>query len=146
MICRDCRGTGIEAVPDPTGNMKYLGTTWRAVDCEKCKGKGRLPDPKPEPLSAKEYDQVFRQKHLALGRLQGTSPAGRFWYSPTQARAHDLEGRDRTFFYRWKDQAIVEYTELVDFDALQDDPLDKCTEKDGVYLGEGVFHHAAPRR
>lgn len=84
------------------------------------------------------------EKKLRIARRIGNGPAkGRFYYSKTQRRHLDDNGRPRFFFKRFGDGSIIEYTELIDFQTLRENPgLKGCGPADypdAEYCGEGEF-------
>lgn len=77
----------------------------------------------------------------AMGESQGQgSVSGKFWYSKRQRKELDSLGRDRMFVRLFSGRTI-EYTQMVNYEALMDDPFDSCFYEDAVYLGEGTFSH-----
>jgi len=69
--------------------------------------------------------------------------AGVFWFSKLQWEAlRDLH-RDRTFC-KLAGGRVEEYTELVDFEMLAEDPNAGCLQPDAICLGVGSFSHWLP--
>jgi hypothetical protein len=66
---------------------------------------------------------------------------GKFFYSARQRRELDKKGRHRTFASIFG-RGIIEYTELVPYEDMVEDPTRVCEYEDAEYLGEGFFHHA----
>lgn len=73
-------------------------------------------------------------------RLMDTSLSGNLFFSEKQWWIMRDRGRDRTFG-RLNDGRIVEYTELISFDALRENPGDVCGFADAKFLGAGSFDH-----
>ena len=67
--------------------------------------------------------------------------SGNLWYSAKQHRDLRNSGRDRTFGKLAISGKIVEYTELISFEMLQENPGDLCPIDDAVFLGQGSFNH-----
>ena len=81
-------------------------------------------------------------EHTLIQNLQESGTLyGKFWFSKRQRRQLDKKGRDRLFFKRREDGRVIEYTEMVDAEALVEWPDDQCFYDDAVYLGDGHFHH-----
>lgn len=73
--------------------------------------------------------------------LTEKSLSGQLWYSTKQFRALRKRGSDRTFGKLFEGGHIVEYTELVSFDLLEEEPDAACPIDDAQFLGWGSFHH-----
>ena len=67
--------------------------------------------------------------------------SGHLWYSARQYAALRKTGRDRTFGKLAEGGRIVEYTELISFEMLKENPGDICPVDDAKLLGIGSFHH-----
>lgn len=67
--------------------------------------------------------------------------SGHLWFSKKQYRALRGTGKDRTFGKLVEGGRIVEYTELISFEMLQENPGDICPIDDAVFLGVGTFDH-----
>jgi len=88
----------------------------------------------------RDLQEAKRKARVMLGSSVPKELAGKFWFSKMQRVDLDRVGRHRTFA-RLFDGATVEYTQMVDYETLVDDPLDCCQYVDAAYLGEGVFSH-----
>ena len=93
-----------------------------------------------------EYVRKEREKALkafgdaSLGNITNTGLTGALYYSKKEYdNLRDL-GRDRCFG-ELTDGRIVEYTEMISLDMLQEAPGDTCPFDDAVFLGMGKFHH-----
>lgn len=75
------------------------------------------------------------------GVVTEASLSGNLWYSKKQYKALRDSGRDRTFGKMASDGRIVEYTELISFEMLQENPGDICPIGDAEFLGQGSFSH-----
>jgi hypothetical protein len=75
------------------------------------------------------------------GPVTKASLSGNLWYSKKQYKALRDSGRDRTFGKLAVTGQIVEYTELISFEMLQENPGDICPIDDAVFLGVGAFDH-----
>jgi len=64
---------------------------------------------------------------------------GRFWYSKKMWEELRDKKRFRTYA-KLLDGRIVEYTEMVEFTTLTEEPGTRCEYGDAIYLGEGVFY------
>jgi len=69
-----------------------------------------------------------------------TTLSGALWFSEKEWRLLRNQGHDRTYGELAGGQ-IVEYTEMVTFDALAENPEDICGFDDAKFLGMGAFHH-----
>lgn len=75
------------------------------------------------------------------GPITEAGLSGHLWYSKKQYKDLRESGRDRTFGRLAVGGKIVEYTELISFEMLQENPGDVCPVDDAVFLGIGSFHH-----
>jgi hypothetical protein len=75
------------------------------------------------------------------GPVTEANLSGNLWYSKKQYKHLRDSGRDRTFGRLAIDGRIVEYTELISFEMLQENPGDICPIDDAVFLGQGSFSH-----
>lgn len=67
--------------------------------------------------------------------------AGRLYFSKKQWRLLRDRGNPRTFALLAGGQ-IVEYTEMIPFSMIQEDPtIEPIFPEDVEYRGEGLFHH-----
>ena len=82
--------------------------------------------------------QEAHNAHLAHS-LKKQRMAGKFWYSKQQRRDSDKKGYPQ--FFCMVEGEIKEYTQMVDVEALAEDPFDRCMYEDAEYLGEGFFSH-----
>jgi hypothetical protein len=73
-------------------------------------------------------------------QMTEASLTGNLWYSAKQYKFLRDKGRDRTFA-KMADGKIVEYTELISFEDLQEEPGRICPIDDAKFLGTGSFHH-----
>lgn len=82
-------------------------------------------------------------KYQAVGAPVTTedSLSGQLWYSKKQYRDLRDRGSDRTFGRLFTTGQVVEYTELVSFDLLREEPGATCPIDDAVFLGWGQFSH-----
>ena len=85
-------------------------------------------------ISQDEHD--FR---LMQSIQRNRTMAGKFFYSKEQRRSLDKLGRPR--FFCSINGEVKEYTEFIDFEELQTNPLAVCPEEDADYLGTGFFSH-----
>lgn len=76
---------------------------------------------------------------LVNALMKDKKMAGKFWYSKRQRQDHDKKGHSR--FFAFIGNQVVEFTEMVDIEALTEDPMDMCYYEDAKYLGEGYFSH-----
>jgi hypothetical protein len=68
------------------------------------------------------------------------SLSGKLYFSKKQyGKAREL-GNDRTFA-KLTNGRMVEYTELITFEQLMEDPATLPLDLDATFLGEGSFHH-----
>lgn len=65
---------------------------------------------------------------------------GHLWFSDKEWWILRDRGRDRTFA-KLQNGNVVEYTEMISLEALQENPQDRCGFADAKYLGIGVFDH-----
>jgi hypothetical protein len=91
--------------------------------------------PSPEEMTV-EY---FRLMQIA-GRQISLSTTGHLWFSEREWWILHDRGRDRTFGIL-ADGRIIEYTEMISFEAIMENPGDVCGFADARYLGIGEFHH-----
>ena len=74
-------------------------------------------------------------KHLML------TIGGKFYFSPTQRMLMDNEGVDRNFCQlKSNPPEVWEYTELIDWELLLEEPLVQPIFSDAVFVGVGYFH------
>jgi hypothetical protein len=73
-------------------------------------------------------------------KVPDTSLSGQLFFSEKQWWILRDRGRDRTYG-KLKDGRIVEYTEMISFDSLRENPGDACGFADAKYLGIGSFDH-----
>lgn len=101
----------------------------------------------PTPMSlVKEYlikeqlknDRIFKES--SFQPLTETNLSGALYFSQKEYNILRDRGRDRCFG-ELADGRIVEYTEMITLDMLQEAPDDVCPFDDAVYLGMGKFHH-----
>lgn len=71
------------------------------------------------------------------------SLSGRLYFSKTQYNKHRDEGRDRMFAKLQGDNTIVEYTELISFEAIMEEPIIIPLEADAEFVGVGTFEYFA---
>ncbi len=94
--------------------------------------------------SRSEVRDLQAAKDEAKRRIGLTHPfvelSGKFWFSRLQRRDLDKAGRHKTFVKLF-DGTTAEYTQMVDKEALIQDPFDRCHYVDAIYLGEGTFSH-----
>jgi len=88
----------------------------------------------------KELQEEKRKAKLLVNALGLHDLAGKFWFSRQQRKDLDRAGRHRTFAKLY-DGMTVEYTQMVDFETLAENPFDCCHYIDAMYLGEGTFSH-----
>jgi len=88
----------------------------------------------------RELQEEKRKARALLGALVPSQLSGKFWFSRQQRKDMDRARRHRTSAQLF-DGETVEYTQMVDFETLVQDPFDRCHYIDAVYLGEGVFSH-----
>jgi len=67
---------------------------------------------------------------------------GIFFYSRTQRKLLDRQGRER-FFMQTKEREpqIIEYTEMIGLDMVVDDPYIIPMYPDATFVGRGYPHH-----
>jgi len=74
-------------------------------------------------------------KHLML------EVGGKFYFSPTQRALMDREGIDRNFCQlKTKPPEVWEYTELIDWDLMLENPLVQPIFNDAIFVGVGHYH------
>lgn len=66
--------------------------------------------------------------------------SGKLYFSKTQWKLLRDEGRDRTYAMN-AGQQVIEYTEMITFPDLQENPDIAPIFPDAEYRGEGFFHH-----
>ena len=87
---------------------------------------------KPEKLS---NASIKDDKHLML------TVGGKFYFSSTQRVLMDKEGVDRNFCQlKTHPPEVWEYTELIDWDLMLEEPLVQPIFSDAVFIGVGHFH------
>ena len=75
------------------------------------------------------------KKHLLL------DIGGKFYFSPTQRALMDRKGIDRNFCQlQIHPPEVWEYTELIDWELLLEEPLVQPIFSDAVFMGVGHFH------
>jgi len=77
---------------------------------------------------------------LKIGPTSEPSLTGNLWFSQKQYKYLRDQGRDRTFA-KLTDGRIVEYTELISYEDLVEEPGRICPIDDAVFIGVGKFHH-----
>jgi len=66
---------------------------------------------------------------------------GKFYFSPTQRVLLNRKGADRNFCQlKCSPPEVWEYTELIDWDLLSEEPLVQPLFSDAVFIGVGYFH------
>lgn len=85
-----------------------------------------------------KQDKIFRES--SLQNLTETNLSGALYYSQKEYNILRNKGRDRCFA-ELIDGRIVEYTEMITLEMLQEAPDDVCPFDDAVFLGMGKFHH-----
>jgi len=85
-----------------------------------------------------KQDRIFRES--SLQNLTETNLSGALYYSQKEYDIMRDRGRDRCFA-ELTDGKIVEYTEMITLEMLQEAPDDVCPFDDAVFLGMGKFHH-----
>lgn len=78
---------------------------------------------------------------MELAQRTITEIAGDVYFSKLQWKQLRDHDRDRTFA-RLESGEIVEYTEMVSFERLIEEPFDRCGYPDAEYLGRGTYHHS----
>ena len=86
----------------------------------------------------KKRADAFRESSLQLPTE--TNMAGALYFSQKEYNIMRDRGRDRCFG-ELSDGRIVEYTEMITLDMLQEAPNDVCPFDDAIFLGMGKFHH-----
>ena len=104
---------------------------------------GALINMNREPMTLEDFmkrmqDRTFREASKMDLTVAGLS--GKLFFSQREWNILRDRGRDRTFGIL-PDGRIVEYTEMINFDMLQENPEDTCGFDDAKYLGIGSFHH-----
>lgn len=85
-----------------------------------------------------KQEKAFRDSSLQLPTE--TNLSGALYFSQKEYNILRDRGRDRCFA-ELTDGRIVEYTEMITLDMLQEAPDDVCPFDDAVFLGMGKFHH-----
>jgi hypothetical protein len=83
-------------------------------------------------------DDEFRKS--SRSNLTSTGLSGALWWSDKEWKIMRDRGRERCYG-ELSDGRIVEYTELISIEALQENPADACGFDDAKFLGMGKFHH-----
>jgi len=80
-------------------------------------------------------DFLKSSRHMIIPSL-----TGHLWFSEKEWRILRDRGKDRTFG-RLGDGKIIEYTEMITLEMLEENPGEVCGFGDAKYLGVGEFDH-----
>ena len=90
-----------------------------------------------------KQEQAKRRNDLNVASMQNLTNdglSGALYFSGKQFRKLQNEGRDRCFG-QLQNGKVVEYTEMISFEMLKENPADTSGYDDAICLGYGKFHH-----